>query len=235
MADDTNTADEAPDSAPEGAGGEQKAKETNQESTFLDQEGEPGGESDEGEAEGTQDTEDKGDNADDSEGGDGDAEPKLSADDLTMPEGMEVDEAALGQFLEVAATMNDGQGLSKEDAQKVVDMRVAMVKAQTEAWDTTFSEWRGEIMSDTELGGDNFIEQTVPNVLAAVERYGSKEMGQLIRTNRMYGENPHLVRMLNNIGKTLREDSTVRGTQRASTRSEDSKLNALFPTHQKEE
>ena len=161
--------------------------------------------------------------------GDGEAEP-VSYDDLSIPEGMPVDEAALGEFKDIAAKMNDGQGLSKDDAQLLVDFRAKMVKESAGDWETKFSEWRGELLSDKEIGGDNFKEITVPNVLAAAERFGDKDMLNLLQTNKMYGENPALIRMLNRVGETLREDELVRG-RAAGDNGEEARLRRMYPSH----
>lgn len=150
--------------------------------------------------------------------------------DLEIQEGMEIDEVALGSFKELAGKMNDGKGLSQKDAQSLVDLRAEMVKGQTAQWDQTFSEWRGEIHSDAEIGGDKFTSKTIPNVMAAAERYGDKEMISLLRTNKMYGENPSLIRLLNRVGETLSEDQVVRG-QRASQTKDAAEI--LYPTQKK--
>lgn len=167
-------------------------------------------------------------NGDDADG-DGEVEP-ISYDDLSVPDGMEIDEASLGEFKDIATSMNDGKGLSKEDAQQLIDFRAKMVKEASGEWETKFSEWRGELLSDKEIGGDNFKEVTVPNVMAAAERYGDKDMLTLLQTNKMYGENPSLIRMLNRVGETLRADQTVRG-RAASPGDEEAKLRRMYPSH----
>jgi|3_EtaG_2_1085321.scaffolds.fasta_scaffold00222_13 hypothetical protein len=170
--------------------------------------------------------------SDDAEG-DGEAEP-VDYEDLTMPEGMEIDEAMLGEFKDIAAKMNDGKGLSKEDAQLLVDFRAKTVKDSIGEWELKFSEWRGELLSDKEIGGDKFKAETVPNVLAATERYGDKEMLVLLQTNKMYGENPALVRMLNRVGETLRADQHARG-RASGPNDEEARLRRMYPSHYNED
>tara|TARA_R110000824_G_scaffold183673_1_gene364707 strand:- start:433 stop:1140 length:708 start_codon:yes stop_codon:yes gene_type:complete len=171
-------------------------------------------------------------NGDDADG-DGKAEP-VSYDALEIPNDVEIDEVSLGEFKEIAAEMNEGKGLSVEDAQKLVDLRAKMVKASSGEWETRFSEWRGELLSDKEIGGDKFKEVTVPNVLAAAERYGDKDMMELLQTNKMYGENPHLIRMLNRVGETLRSDQLVRG-RATQPGDEEAKLRRMYPSHYNED
>ena len=165
----------------------------------------------------------------DGDDADGKAEP-VNYDVLEMPKDVEIDEATLGEFKDIAAEMNEGKGISVEDAQKLIDLRAKMVKTSTVEWETRFSEWRGELLSDKEIGGDNFKKVTVPNVLAAAERYGDKEMMELLQTNKMYGENPALVRMLNRVGETLRADQLVRG-RATEPGDEEAKLRRMYPSH----
>ena len=180
---------------------------------------------------------DEADSAEDTDGddadGDGEAEP-ADYDDISIPDGVEADMVALGEFKEIAANMNDGKGLSIEDAQALVDFRAKMAKESVGEWETKFSEWRGELMSDPDIGGDSFKTDTVPNVLAAAERYGDKEMLALLQTNKMYGENPSLIRMLNRVGETLRADQHVRG-RAAGPNTEETRLRRMYPSHYNEE
>jgi hypothetical protein len=165
--------------------------------------------------------------------GDGEAEP-VNYDDLTVPDGVQADEQMLGEFKDIAAKMNDGKGLSKDDAQLLVDFRAKSVQTATGEWENMFSVWRGELMSDPEIGGDKFKTDTVPNVLAAAERYGDKDLLKLLQTNKMYGENPALVRMLNRVGETLRADQVVRG-RATGPHDEDARLRRMYPSHYNED
>jgi hypothetical protein len=180
-----------------------------------------------------QDADDAEDTDGDDADSDGEAEP-VSYDSLTIPDGMEVDEAMMGEFKDLAAKMNDSKGLSPEDAQLLVDFRAKTVSDSLGEWETKFSEWRGELLSDKEIGGDNFKTETVPNVMAAVERFGGPEAVTLFQTNKLYGENPVLVRMLNRVGETLRADQHARG-RAAGPNDEESRLRRLYPTHYNED
>jgi hypothetical protein len=155
---------------------------------------------------------------------------------LKFREGEEVDETSLTKAREVFASLNDGKGLSAEDAQVVIDMRNELLdnltQSQTQQWDDTFAEWRDEITSDKDIGGDNLEKTTIPNVMRAAEKYGDDQFIQLLRTNQLYGENPALVRFLNNVGATLTEDSIVRGNGNTDN-SEEARLARMFPSNKK--
>ena len=82
-----------------------------------------------------QKTDDVADAESDDTDSDGEAE-SIGYDDLVMPEGMPIDENMLGEFKGIAAEMNDGKGLSKEDAQKLIDFRAKSVKDSIGEWET---------------------------------------------------------------------------------------------------
>ena len=164
---------------------------------------------------------------DEEDGDDVEAEA-INYDDLAMPEGATVDEAALGTFKDVVAKFNDGKGLSKADAQELINMRGEMIKAEMATWETTFSEWRGDIQSDKELGGDNFKTKTVPNVLAAALELGGPELVNLMKTNKLYGERPEIIRALNKAGKTLSEDK-IEVARRAAAAAPKDAQEILYP------
>ena len=56
----------------------------------------------------------------------------------------------------------------------------------------------------------------------------------LLQTNKMYGENPALVRMLNRVGETLRADQHARG-RAAGPNDDESRLRRMYPSHYNED
>src|SRR5687767_12536146 len=82
-------------------------------------------------------------------------EPKTGApekyEDFTLPEGIELDQAAMEGFLPVAKELN----LTQEQAQKLVDLQTAYVKnaadAQAKAWDKQLTEWADAARADKEF------------------------------------------------------------------------------------
>ena len=158
-----------------------------------------------------------GEEGDEDENDDGQA---VEYEDFKVPEGMEVNEDNMTAFKDLAKGLNDGKGLSQEDAQKLVDLQTKnneeVFKAQTEQWETIYSEWRGEISSDKELGGKNQPE-AMRTAMKAAEHYGDPELVNVLNTNPQYGSNPSLVRFLYRVGKTLTEDQ-VKSGGRATTK-----------------
>jgi len=136
-----------------------------------------------------------------------------------MPEGMEINEDNMGEFKELASSLNDGKGLSQEDAQKLIDLQTKLngesVKTQTEQWETIYSEWRGEISADKDIGGKNQPE-AMRTAMKAAQHYGDPELVNVLSTNPQYGSNPGLVRFLYRVGKTLTEDQLSTGGRESS-------------------
>ena len=160
-----------------------------------------------------------------------DSQPEpIDYSELKFPEGVDVDEVVFSEFKELAQSMNDGKGISSSDAQKLIDLRAKMVEDGIEQWNKTFSEWRGEVLSDENIGGDKLHSQTIPNVMAAAEAYGGSEFRNMLENERIYGDNPHLIRFLNNVGETLREDIHSRGKP-AGNSSQDDRMKILYPSH----
>jgi hypothetical protein len=180
------------------------------------------------------------------EGDDADSEGEaetISYDELTTPEGVEVNEEQLVGFKELAASLNDGKGLSVADTQKLLDFRADQVKVDMEGWTETFKGWRKEMFADREIGGrevddkgipTNYTENVKPAVLAALNEFGDAETTQLFKTQRAFGEHPGLTRLLFRVGLSLQEDQLVRG--RVHTVSdEDAKQRRLYPSHYNED
>lgn len=175
----------------------------------------------EGAAGGDENTEVSGDQASDAtnnesdgEGsGDGGAEVEYSADDFSVPEGMEFDQGMFDAVMPVAKEAN----ISKENMQKLIDVvstqRADAQDAQLKAWDDTRAEWRNSVRSDNEIGGtEEAVSKTMGVVEKAMNEYGTPELKQF---GEQYGwtDHPEFVRMMYRIGLTLGEGANgdIRG------------------------
>lgn len=74
--------------------------------------------------------------------------------------------------------------------------------------------WRQEVEQDKELGGAN-LETTKLNLGRAIDACGSPELRQFLKESRL-GNNPAMVRFINNVGKMIGEDRFVGGNSGAS-------------------
>lgn len=126
---------------------------------------------------------------------------------FTLPEGIELDEAALAQATPVFKEI----GLKQEQAQKLVSIYASMqaeaAAQQVAGFNKIKSEWAGELKSDPEFGGEN-LSKTTGATKALIGKFGSarllsdlKEWG--------WGNHPEFQRMCARINAALSPDTTV--------------------------
>ena len=145
--------------------------------------------------------------------------------DFTLPEGVQLDDAALGK----AAPVLKELGLNQEAAQKVVDLYAGLVgeqaAAQSEAFTQQMSEWRTATETDAQFGGDK-LPESIAAAQRALEQFGTPELRELLDTHGV-GNHPEVVRLLWNVGKTLRED--VPGAAGGASTPPKSAVEILYP------
>lgn len=149
--------------------------------------------------------------------------------DFTMPEGVKLDAAVLGEFTTFAKEKN----LSQADAQKLVDLATKANAQTLEQQQTRWSEirqgWVNELKADKEFGGEKFTE-TVEGAKRAMKRFGDD--GFRAELNSFgYGDNAGLVRLLARVDKATREDRVVDGEDKGGQK--DDAATTLYPNQGK--
>lgn len=147
----------------------------------------------------------------DGEGKDGGEKPKAEGPpekyEFTLPEGMALDEAALGKFEPV---LRDA-GLTNEQANKLAGVFAEIRAADLQASQTAFVEqvngWLGEVKADPDLGGAKF-DSTVKAAGAAMAAFGTPALREVLN-NTGLGNHPELVRLMSRVGAALQEDKTA--------------------------
>ena len=146
---------------------------------------------------------------------------------LTFPQGVKVDEPSLKAFSELAKGMNQGKGLSLEDAQKIVDLRGQIISDERQVMEKHLDVQRDELEKQY---GDKLKTEVVPTALKAIDKYGDENLARLVKTNRAIGENPSIIAFLYKIGKNLTEDVSVFGKSVVDN-SHDARLRRMFPSN----
>lgn len=123
--------------------------------------------------------------------------------DFTLPEGVELDAAALDEIKAVAKELN----LPQEQAQKLVDLRAKDQKAGAERFENARKEWADQTMADPEIGGDKWNESKAA-ASRALQAFGSKELTELLNSSGL-GNHPVVVKTFVRIGKAVSEDGKV--------------------------
>jgi len=175
--------------------------------------------------EGSDETGNEGDQDDGDAGKEGsDGSPDTYAD-FALPDGIELDSAALESAIPLFKELN----LTQEQAQKLVDWQSKHVQASSEKQIDTFnqlkSDWRDQSENDSEFGGDQF-DENIKLASAAVDKYGSPGLKKLFDDYGV-GNHPEVVRFMVKVGKTLKED--VPGATGAATSTAKDRVSILYP------
>lgn len=151
---------------------------------------------------------DLGSNKDPNKGSD--AEPKPSTPEVVndstefkIPEGMKIDDKKMSSFKTVAKEL----GLTKDQAQKLVDMDAQNIQNADNAFREMQKKWKEDTMKEL---GEN-AEQKLGEAAAAFKRFGDDEFVKLLKDTGLENH-PAMVRVFRNIGSKLAVDKTVPGT-----------------------
>lgn len=160
----------------------------------------------------------------------GDAAPK--ALELKLPEGFEVDAAALKGFELVATEL----GLDTAKAQKVFDQFVGFQQAQQKQADTALAaqdaKWVDELKADPELqlGGAKWPEAKKAIERAKAHFPDAKGAVEVLNAAGL-GNHPSVVRLFAAIGRSLKEDRVAGTTTPPAVKDErPSDATVFFPT-----
>ncbi len=156
---------------------------------------------------------------------------------FTVPEGLAMDEAQTADFKSFAKE----QGLTQEQAQKVLDFGGVKIKEMIEApyktWRETQEKWQAEVKADPEIGGTKF-EQSIKDSALVFEPnesnpfVGSAEEAKALRealNTTGAGNNPAVVKLFVKMGKLLAEPGTFTGKPTAVDKQGDI-LAKMYPT-----
>ena len=149
--------------------------------------------------------------------------------DFTLPEGVNLDAAAVAEAIPLLKEM----GATQEQAQKLVDLQVqtmtGLMDAQSKAWTDQLGEWKNARETDAEFGKGKYDESI------AIARKGMREFGEpalfaaLEETG--MGNHPELIRAFYRVGKAIGEDGFNFGS--SNTEGGQSLAEKLFPNQGK--
>ena len=153
------------------------------------------------------------------------------------PKAWLMDEAQTADFKSFAKE----QGLTQEQAQKVLDFGGVKIKEMIEApyktWRETQEKWQAEVKADPEIGGTKF-EQSIKDSALVFEPnesnpfVGSAEEAKALRealNTTGAGNNPAVVKLFVKMGKLLAEPGTFTGKPTAVDKQGDI-LAKMYPT-----
>lgn len=210
MADNANEADGSANSATDQQGQGQGTGDQN------NQQGQQGDQGQQGQDQGTGDQGDQGAKTDQGDPGEASAEVPENYADFTLPEGMEIDQEALGK----ATPLFKELGLTQDKAQKVIDLYTDIqreqVQGQIENHNTRVTEWAQQAEADPEIGGEKFKEN-VAIAKQGLEKFGTPALTELLESYGI-GSHPEVVRAFYKIGKLTQEDNPGSGARASEAR-----------------
>ncbi|MDT8419352.1 MAG: hypothetical protein RQ754_02885 [Desulfuromonadales bacterium] len=175
--------------------------------------GEGGEGTGDGQGEGTGEGSGEGTGEGEGEGGEGEGEggeetgaPEAYTD-FTLPEGMTLDEEALGEFAEIAKADN----LSQEKAQKYVDMASKLMQKQIDTIMTQHQEkvgnWLKDAEKDPEIGDDikKGAESAALRAFNTITKGDEKAKAMVDELG--IGNHPEFLRIFYRISQHMREDT----------------------------
>ena len=153
------------------------------------------------------------------------------------PEGVELNEDALGRYKTVAKdaglTQHQFDALLKYDLERTQAANDEAVGA----WNERVEGWREAARNDKEFGGQKF-EQSVKQALSLVEKYADADFKALLKSpsesnpdGLAIGNHPAVLRFLHRIGKQLLSEPTlVQGDANAKPTTDEEKLKRMYPS-----
>jgi hypothetical protein len=134
--------------------------------------------------------------------------------EFTVPEGVKLNEAVMGEFEQIAKDLN----LPQEAAQKLVDLGARMQSGNAEqvqaAIEAQGEKWAEEAKVDKEFGGDKF-DENLSVAKKALDQFGTPELKSLLVASKL-GNHPEVLRTFVRIGKAISEDGFVPGRTASS-------------------
>lgn len=134
-----------------------------------------------------------------------DTVPEDGKYELTMPEGVEIDEAMLGEFSPVFKEL----GLTTKQAQaltdKFIEAQTKQGEASSQQWSQTVSGWVDQAKADPEIGGAKW-DSTVQTASGVVQRFGSDGLKEYLNASGA-GNHPELIRFMAKVGAMIGEDN----------------------------
>ena len=175
-----------------------------------------------GEGEGEGEGEDKADDP-------ADTVPEDGKYELTMPDGVEIDQALMDeiapQFKELGLTTKQAQSL----ADKFIAAQASKAEAQAQGWAKTVSDWVDQAKADPEIGGAKW-DGTVKTASGLVGKFGTPELKEYFNASGA-GNHPEMIRFMAKVGAMISEDNPAISENPGKGRSADSAA-ILYPDDQ---
>lgn len=149
-----------------------------------------------------------GNNPDANAGDEGDGKagadkPEIEYGEFALPEGIVLDEQALGRFTPIAKEL----GLNQDQAQKFVSLYAEMQAESQQQFADQVAQWGEQARNDPEMGGAKF-DESLAVAVTGLKAFASPELIDLLNSTGL-GNHPEMIRFCRRVGMALGEDKTV--------------------------
>jgi hypothetical protein len=151
--------------------------------------------------------------------------------DFTVPEGITLTQ----ESLDAAKALFKDSGLSKDQAQRFMDMHTAAVKAMAEGpanlWRETQETWIEELRSDPKIGrgiDDGTVGASISKMISLLPDASASAMREAFNFTGA-GNHPAIVRGLHELSKLLTEPGHVQGRPAPQGKERPSGAHAIYP------
>jgi len=142
--------------------------------------------------------------------------------EFNTPDDVQLDDAVVDAFSEVAKDLN----MPQDAAQKMIDKVTPVIQArQAEQIAAVREEWAETAKADKEFGGDK-LNENLAVAKKAIDTFGTPELTALLNESGM-GNHPEVIRAFYRAGKTISQDTFVGGD--AETSGEASTAQRMYP------
>lgn len=124
---------------------------------------------------------------------------------LTMPEGMEVDQGLLDALGPVMSELKLSNGHAQMLADKFIEAQTADAEKRQQDWAQTIDGWIETAKADPEMGGAKW-DATAASALSVVKRFGTPELTQYLEASGA-GNHPEVIRLMAKVGAMIGEDT----------------------------
>lgn len=146
--------------------------------------------------------------------------------ELTMPEGVELDEALFNRFEPALREIDLDNDQANKLAAVLAEARAEEDRAAAEAFQAEVDGWIESAKKDEEYGGDQFAENA-GEASRLIGTYGTPELKKMLNTTGL-GNHPELIRVFHRIAKAIpKQDAGVDAEPSGS--SERSLADRLYP------
>ena len=132
----------------------------------------------------------------------------LTAEDITIPEGLEVNDTRRDEAL---AIINNRELSPKDQLQALVNLQAEVAKEASEGisktWEDTQKAWQDEVKADPTIGGDK-LQASLASVNKLVTEYGDEKLVEAFALTGA-GNNVHVIKFLDKIAGKLLEGGAV--------------------------